>query len=135
MNNSFHHKIKLLIVDDTLLIRTFFRLTFSKYPDIEVYEAENGSEGFIKFNELNPDIVFSDIMMPGEVDGLILCHKIKEISNCPVILLSAKGQQSDIDIGISSGADLYKIKPISPNDLISIVDLFIGGIYVKNITD
>ncbi len=113
--------VKILVVDDNELIRTLFRLSFKKIPEIELYEAENGSEGLKQFEELNPDIVFTDIMMPGEIDGINLCKQIKaSVHKCLVILISAKGQQSDIDLGMAAGADLYKVKPLSPKDLINI---------------
>jgi DNA-binding response OmpR family regulator len=117
--------VKILVVDDNEMIRTLFRLSFKKIPEFEVYEAEDGTEGFKRFEELNPDMVFSDIMMPGEIDGISLCKQIKgSVHKCPVILISAKGQQSDIDLGIAAGADLYKVKPLSPKDLISIAESF-----------
>jgi DNA-binding response OmpR family regulator len=113
--------VKILVVDDNELIRTLFRLSFKKIPEIKLYEAENGSEGLKQFEELNPDIVFTDIMMPGEIDGINLCKQIKaSVHKCLVILISAKGQQSDIDLGMAAGADLYKVKPLSPKDLINI---------------
>jgi CheY-like chemotaxis protein len=117
--------VKILVVDDNEMIRTLFRLSFKKIPEFEVYEAEDGTEGFKRLEELNPDMVFSDIMMPGEIDGISLCKQIKgSVHKCPVILISAKGQQSDIDLGIAAGADLYKVKPLSPKDLISIAESF-----------
>ena len=117
--------VKILVVDDNELIRTLFRLSFKKIPEIKLYEAENGSEGLKQFEELNPDIVFTDIMMPGEIDGINLCKQIKaSVHKCLVILISAKGQQSDIDLGMAAGADLYKVKPLSPKDLISIAESF-----------
>ncbi|MEN9896804.1 MAG: hypothetical protein RLZZ66_453 [Pseudomonadota bacterium] len=113
------------MVDDNELIRTLFRLSFKKFPEIEIYEAEDGMAGLKKFEELKPDIVFSDIMMPGDIDGISLCKQIKaSVHNCPVILISAKGQQSDIDLGLAAGADLYKVKPLSPKELISIAERF-----------
>ena len=117
--------VKLLVVDDNELIRTLFRLSFKRFPEVEVYEAEDGSEGFKRFQEISPDIVFSDIMMPGDIDGLKLCKQIKaSVHRCPVVLISAKGQPSDIALGMQAGADLYKVKPLSPKDLISIAENF-----------
>jgi DNA-binding response OmpR family regulator len=117
--------IKLLIVDDNILIRTLIRLSFKRQPNVEVFEAENAAEGFERFQVIEPDIVISDVMMPGEIDGLGLCSQIKASSNpCYVVMFSAKGQQSDIDLGMKAGADLYKVKPLSPAELINIVEQF-----------
>jgi two-component system phosphate regulon response regulator PhoB len=119
--------VKILVVDDNEMIRTLFRLSFKKIPRIEVYEAQDGTEGFKRFEELNPDMVFSDIMMPGDIDGISLCKQIKgSVHKCPVILISAKGQQKDIDLGMAAGADVYKVKPLSPKDLISIAESFMN---------
>ena len=118
-------KIKLLVVEDNKIIRNLIRMTFIREPEIEVFEAENGADGFKLFQELHPDIVLSDIMMPGEMDGLSLCREIKASNNpCYVILVSGNGQQNDIDLGMQAGADLYKVKPIRPTELISIVKAF-----------
>ena len=117
--------VKLLVVDDNALIRTLVRLSFKRQSHVEVFEAVDGSEGLKLFHEVQPDIVLSDIMMPGEIDGLSLCKQIKASENkCPVVLISAKGQQSDIDLGMAAGADVYKVKPLSPSDLILIVENF-----------
>ncbi len=117
--------IKLLIVDDNIEIRNLIRLSFKRLPKIEVFEATNGEEAFKIFQELKPDIVLSDIMMPGKIDGLVLCKQIKASKqNCPVILISGKGQQSDIELGMKAGADIYKVKPFNPTEIISIVEKF-----------
>ena len=115
--------IKLLVVDDNTQIRDLIRLSFKRQPKIEVFEAINGFEGLKLFQELHPDIVLSDVMMPGEIDGLSLCKQIKEsVNTCPVVLISGKGQQSDIDLGLAAGADVYKVKPFGPIDLINLVN-------------
>jgi DNA-binding response OmpR family regulator len=117
--------IKLLVVDDNTQIRDLIRLSFKRQPKVEVFEAISGSQGLEQFQTLYPDIVLSDVMMPGEIDGLSLCKQIKASNHpCPVILISGKGQQSDIDLGMQAGADMYKVKPFSPSELINIVEKF-----------
>ena len=109
-------------MDDNEFIRNLVRLSFKRQPKVEVFEAINAAEGFEKFESLHPDIVFSDIMMPGDIDGLGLCRQIKSSNYiCPVVLISAKGQPNDIELGMQAGADFYKVKPFSPTDLIGIV--------------
>jgi DNA-binding response OmpR family regulator len=116
-------KLKILIVDDNTRIRDLISMTFKLKPEFDIYEATNGEDGRNRFNELHPDIVFADVMMPGEIDGLSLCQQIKASDHpCHVVLLSGKGQQSDIDLGIEAGADIYKVKPFSPMELIDIVN-------------
>ena len=117
--------VKLLVVDDNTQIRNLIRLSFKRQPKVEVFEAVSGFEGFEQFQALQPDIVLSYVMMPGDMDRLSLCKQIKASHHpCPVILISGKGQQSDIDLGMQAGADMYKVKPFSPSELINIVEKF-----------
>jgi two-component system phosphate regulon response regulator PhoB len=119
--------VKLLVVDDNTQIRNLIRMSFKRQLNIEVFEAENGLDGFKQFQTINPDIVLSDVMMPGEIDGIRLCEQIKASDHsCRVVLMSGKGQQSDIDLGLQAGADYYKVKPFSPVDLIDIVQRLVG---------
>jgi DNA-binding response OmpR family regulator len=116
-------KFKLLVVDDNEYVRDLICLTFAEETKIELVEADNGDKGWLQFQAHHPDIVLSDVMMPGSVDGLELCRRIKLSDNpCFVILFSAKGRQSDIELGMQAGADLYKVKPLSPLELIDIVN-------------
>ena len=119
-------KLKILIVDDNVQMRTLLRITFTRQTDYQLLEAENGVDGLkIVCDEL-PDVVITDVMMPGELNGLDLCRRIKasEHKFCYVVLLSGKGQQSDIDSGMQAGADVYRVKPFSPIELVDIVKEF-----------
>jgi DNA-binding response OmpR family regulator len=114
--------VKLLVVDDNAQIRNLIFLSFNRQPNVEVFEAENAAEGFKKFQLIKPDIVLSDVMMPGETDGLELCRQIKSSATpCYVVLFSAKGQKHDIELGMQAGADIYKVKPLNPTEIIEIV--------------
>jgi DNA-binding response OmpR family regulator len=115
-------KIKLLVVEDNQQIRFLMRMTFKRQPQVELFEAINGADGFKLFQEVHPDLVFSDVNMPGEMDGISLCRHIKASNHpCPVVLISANSQQHEIDLGMQAGADLYKIKPVGPKELIDLV--------------
>ena len=119
--------IKLLVVDDNAQIRNLIVLSFKRQPKVEVFEAENGVEAFKQFQVIKPDIVLSDVMMPGEIDGLGLCRQIKASANpCYVVMFSAKGQPSDIELGMQAGADDYKVKPLGPVELINIVEKWVA---------
>ena len=119
-------KLKILIVDDNVQLRTLLRITFTRQTDYQLLEAENGVEGLKLALDERPDVVITDVMMPGELNGLDLCRKIKasDHQSCFVVLLSGKGQQSDIDSGMQAGADVYRVKPFSPIELIDIVKEF-----------
>lgn len=75
--------------------------------------AYNGEDALIKFNQLNPALVLLDIMLP-KVDGLQVCSEIRKVSNTPIIMITAKSEDSDIITGLDVGADDYVIKPYSP---------------------
>jgi signal transduction histidine kinase/DNA-binding response OmpR family regulator len=107
----------LLLVEDNLdVIRYVKSLLIGNY---NVYTALNGREGLNKALEVIPDIVISDVMMP-EMDGLILCEKLKtneRTSHIPIILLTAKATVNDKLNGLEIGADDYIMKPFEPGEL------------------
>lgn len=110
-----HYKI--LVVDDEReiaeLIRDYLRAT-----GYDVITAENGQEGLELFQKEDPDLAILDIMMP-IMDGLELCRKIRSSSNIPILMLTAKKEDSDKILGLGLGADDYVTKPFSPRELIA----------------
>jgi signal transduction histidine kinase/ligand-binding sensor domain-containing protein/DNA-binding response OmpR family regulator len=112
----------LLIIEDDEEIRQFLREYFEN--DYKVSEASNGDEGLGMANTLHPDLIISDIMMPGK-DGIEVCKLIKEsmrTSHIPVILLTAKTSLLHQKEGIETGADAYITKPFSPEILSATVN-------------
>lgn len=110
---------KILIVDDERdLIETLtFRLEASGY---EVVSAYNGREGLDKAREHAPDLILLDIMMP-EMDGYKVCKELRQDIKCkdiPVVMVTAKGQDTDRDMGIEAGANGYLTKPFEANQLL-----------------
>jgi CheY-like chemotaxis protein len=107
-------KIKILCVEDELDIRENI-VEILRDEGFEVFGAENGQHGFEVFNQISPDIVISDIMMP-EVDGYGLLKLIRESRSVnrlvPFIFLTALGQKQDILKGVSMTANDYLIKPV-----------------------
>ena len=111
---------KILIVDDEDMIRKLIR----KYAEFEghtVTEASNGMDAVMKFSRDKFDIVIMDIMMP-ELDGFSASRKIRETSNVPIIMLSARGEEYDKINGFEIGIDDYVVKPFSPKELMLRVD-------------
>lgn len=105
----------ILIVEDNDELRLF--LTNSLKENYAVSEACNGVEGLKKAKEVYPDLIISDVMMPG-MDGLQFCRLLRddlEISHIPFLLLTAKGNLDSEIEGIESGADFYFKKPVSIN--------------------
>lgn len=103
---------KILIADDELEIRELLRLYLEK-DENEIYEAGDGIEAFEQISTISFDLVLLDIMMP-KMDGYRLIKKIRENSNIPIMVLSAKIQDSDKILGLDLGADDYITKPFNP---------------------
>ena len=110
---------KMLIIDDNDDIREFLTDEFSKY--FMVHVAEDGSKGFQKAVDLNPDLIICDVMMPG-MDGFEVTKRLKdEFQTChiPIILLTAHSSTEHQVEGIQSGADAYITKPFSIKFLVA----------------
>lgn len=113
-------KARILIVDDEEDILELLRYNISK-EGFDVISAENGEEGLSLAHSHAPDLIVLDLMMPG-IDGLDVCKKLKsenDTKSIPVIMLTAKGTESDIIVGLELGADDYISKPFSPKVLMA----------------
>ena len=105
----------ILVVDDEARIRSIIK----KYAEFEghaITEAADGMEAVHFCRNSQFDIIIMDIMMP-ELDGFSACREIRKISNTPIIMLSARGEEYDKINGFESGADDYVVKPFSPKEL------------------
>ncbi|MFB0980475.1 MAG: response regulator [Alteromonadaceae bacterium] len=110
----------ILIVDDQSELRKLVRMTLD-FGDYELYEAEDGQQALDVTRMIQPDLVILDVMMPGKVDGYQVCQKLKleNTGKIPyVMLLTARGQKTDLEEGKRVGADKYIVKPFSPLELI-----------------
>ena len=104
-------KKNLLIVEDDAKIRKLLSLYFTD-EGFNILEAETGQDAIVIFKKEKIDLVFLDIMLP-EVDGLRVCEILRENSDVPVIMLTAKSQEEDKLRGFEYGADEYVTKPFS----------------------
>ena len=107
----------ILIADDNEDIREVLS-TYVVKEGFEPIVAEDGIEAFETFKKCNPAVVLLDIMMPG-LDGYKVCRKIREISQVPIILITAKGEDYERVMGLDIGADDYIVKPFSPNEVMA----------------
>ncbi len=113
---------RIIVADDELRIRKLVSEFLVKFG-YEVIEAENGDQAYRLFEENKNSIslIILDIMMPG-LNGWEVCRKIRETSNVPVIMLTARSQEFDELTGYESGADDYVTKPFSPMVLVKRVE-------------
>lgn len=103
------------IADDDNDIRKLVKI-FLESENYSVMDFSNGDDLYEKFLEVEPDLIVLDIMMPG-TDGLTICKKIRETSDVPIILLTAKDSDADYVAGITLGSDDYLVKPFRPTVL------------------
>ncbi|NOK59737.1 MAG: response regulator transcription factor [Chloroflexi bacterium AL-W] len=108
---------RILIVDDEPGLRELVRIKL-EHEGFGVVQAGNGIEGLELVREEHPDLVILDVMMP-EMDGWEMCRKLREFSQLPVLMLTAKVQSKDIVTGLESGADDYLLKPFNMDELIA----------------
>ena len=108
-------QLKVLLVDDDDNVRKVVERLAQKEGYAFSYVA-SGDEVLDKVAQENPDLVILDVMLP-EIDGFEICRSIRETSDVPIIMLSAKGDIVDKSVGFNAGADDYITKPFSPVEL------------------
>ena len=108
---------RILVVDDEERMIRFIRMNL-EHDGFQVAEALNGKQAIQKIRDVTPDLILLDVMMP-DVDGFDVLETIREFSNVPVIMLTAKGEEDDRVRGLEHGADDYITKPFSPRELVS----------------
>ena len=107
----------IFVIDDDANIRHLI-LRYLEKEGYKVTTFENADSVLEAFNVMQPDALVLDIMMPGTMDGLDLCKKIRTVSQVPIIFVSAKDEAVDRIIGLELGADDYLSKPFSPRELL-----------------
>src|SRR5512139_1340934 len=116
MSDDFDRR-RILVVDDEERMVRFIRMNL-EHDGFQVSEAFNGRQAISKMRDVNPDLILLDVMMP-DLDGFEVLETMREISNEPVIMLTAKGEEDDRVRGLELGADDYITKPFSPRELVS----------------
>ena len=107
----------ILVVDDEKEIRDAINI-YLRGENLRVFNASNGIEALEILEEKNIHLIVLDIMMP-KMDGIKTCLKIRETNNIPIIMLSAKGEDSDKILGLNVGADDYITKPFNHLELVA----------------
>ena len=112
---------KILIAEDESSIRELVRMALEEANLTEIIEAENGKDALKKAERYQPSLILLDWMMP-EMDGLSVCRTLKmqeHTRNIPIIMLTAKSEESDIVLGLEMGAIDYITKPFSRKVLVA----------------
>jgi len=112
-----NRKKLILIADDEVGIHESLRLYLNR-EGYEVYSVFRGTDVMEAFMHMRPDLVILDVMMPGR-SGTQICSDIRAVSMTPVIMLTAKGEEADRLLGFALGADDYIVKPFSPREVVS----------------
>ena len=105
----------ILVVDDESRIRAIIK-KYAEFEGHQVTEAGDGMEAVTLCRTHDYDMIIMDIMMP-ELDGFSACREIRKISQTPIIMLSARGEEYDKINGFELGVDDYVVKPFSPKEL------------------
>ncbi len=114
-------KETILVIEDEDSIRELIVYNLTKNGYEQVRGVDSGESGLLEIKKSPPDLILLDLMLPG-MDGLSFCRKLKadpSTARIPVIMLTAKGEESDIIVGLEIGADDYIVKPFSPRVLIA----------------
>lgn len=120
-------KHKILVVDDEPFICRSLSFVLRK-GNYDVFEARNGEEAIGAIRQHRPDLVFLDVMMP-KINGFEVTERVRsdpDLAGIKIILLTAKGQESDREVGKTAGANDYMTKPFSPTKILERVREILG---------
>jgi DNA-binding response OmpR family regulator len=123
---------KILIAEDERDIRELVNFSL-QFGGFTVVQAANGAEAVELAQKELPDLILMDVRMP-KMTGYEACRQMKsmpELSHIPVVFLSAKGQESEIQTGLESGAEEYILKPFAPDELVKQVQAVIDRVAAR----
>jgi two-component system alkaline phosphatase synthesis response regulator PhoP len=124
---------KIVIVDDEVHIRSLLEQTIENLEyeldiEVDVKQAENGRVGFELISKEVPDLVFLDVMMP-LLNGYDLCKMIREkdeLQHVVIVMLTAKGQETDKEKGFEHGVNYFMTKPFDPDEVLELAGKILG---------
>ena len=108
---------RILVVDDEQIVTEVVE-RYLRREGYEVKIAQDGARALKIAGEWRPNLVVLDLMLP-EIDGLDVCRQLRQNSSVPIIMLTAKGEETDRIVGLELGADDYIVKPFSPREVVA----------------
>ncbi|WP_182141831.1 MtrAB system response regulator MtrA [Schaalia sp. JY-X169] len=108
---------RILVVDDDASLAEMIGIVL-RAEGFEVFECFDGAEAFGVFESSDPHLVLLDVMLPGR-SGIQICEDIRQVSNVPIIMLTARSDTADVVAGLEAGADDYVPKPFKPKELVA----------------
>jgi two-component system OmpR family response regulator len=109
--------LHVLLIDDDARLSSMLTEYFAQH-DVQVAHARDGRAGLAKLEQGGFDLVLLDLTMPG-MDGLEVCRRIRDKSRIPIVMLTARGDETDRVVGLELGADDYMPKPFGPRELLA----------------
>lgn len=107
----------ILIVDDDMALAEMVGIVL-RGEDFDTEFCIDGDNAVERFREVEPDLVLLDLMLPGK-DGIEICRELRSFTGTPIVMVTAKGDATDVVKGLESGADDYVVKPFNPKELVA----------------
>ena len=108
---------RILVVDDDVALAEMISIVL-RGEGYSPHQVFDGQEALTQIPDVKPDLILLDVMLP-RLDGIEVCKRIREFSGVPIIMLTAKGDTTDVVKGLESGADDYVVKPFNPKELVA----------------
>ena len=120
---------KILIVDDSVTTLLMEEMLLKKYTNFDVVQARNGQEAVKVALEELPGLILMDVVMP-KMDGFAACRemrRLEKLKRIPIILVTSRGEAENVEKGFESGCNDYLTKPIDSNELVQMVNGYLGA--------
>jgi len=120
---------KVLLVDDSTTALLMGETVLKKHTSFQVVTARDGEEAVVKAVAEKPDLILMDVVMP-KMDGFTACREIRKkpaLKGVPIIMVTSRGEPSNVQTGYESGCNAYLTKPINAEELLEMVRLFLAA--------
>lgn len=119
---------KILLVDDSKTILMMERAILEKRTNYQCVTASDGMEALAKANDERPDLILMDVVMP-RMNGFEACKQMRQQASTrevPIVLLTTRGEESYMEAGFASGCNDYLTKPVNGDDLVKLLESYLG---------